>query len=417
MSRGGAFTSPDLADKGTHGTVISILCLQIPQGVGLVGLATRAAIGSGWRPMGDTLFVNGRFFSQPLSGVQRFATEITNALRLIYPDRVVVLGPADSSIVPSFVQGVGQGKGQFWEQFELPQHVVPGLLVNLGNTAPLRLSSQVVVIHDAGVFATPDAYSLQFRLWYKLIQRRFVRSGACLVTVSEFSRSELVRHLGATAESVGVISEGADHMASIAADNGILARIPPGRFVLTVGNLAAHKNLGSLADLATQLAGRGDTLVVTGGLTAGAFQQARSEMLPQPACYVGRVSDGELKALYENAACLVFPSRYEGFGLPAVEAMACGCPVVASRIPGLKETCADAAAYIDPNSPADIAMQVCRLLDTPSLQDAMRDKARSRAGSFTWERAARQLAGIADYFARNRRTTAFDPAQRATARR
>ena len=114
--------------------------------------------------MGDTLFVNGRFYSQPLSGVQRFATEITNALRLIYSDRVVVLGPAGSRIPTSFVQGVGRGKGQFWEQFELPQHVASGILVNIGNTAPLRQVSQVVVIHDAGVFATPDAYSLQFRL-------------------------------------------------------------------------------------------------------------------------------------------------------------------------------------------------------------------------------------------------------------
>ena len=361
--------------------------------------------------MGDTLFVNGRFFSQPLSGVQRFATEITNALRLIYPDRVVVLGPAGSRIATSFVRGVGRGKGQFWEQFELPQHVAPGMLVNLGNTAPLRLASQVLVIHDAGVFATPDAYSLQFRLWYKFIQRRLVHGDACVVTVSEFSRGELVRYLGAKAERVGVISEGADHMASITADNSILARIPPGRFVLTVGNLAAHKNLGSLAELAKRLAGRGETLVVTGGLTAGAFRQARPEMLPQPACYVGRVSDGELKALYENAACLVFPSRYEGFGLPAVEAMACGCPVVASRIPGLEETCADAAIYIDPNSPSDISMQVCRLLDTPSLEGMMRDKAKSRASSFRWERAARQLADIADHFARKKWGAMFDPAQ------
>jgi glycosyltransferase involved in cell wall biosynthesis len=344
--------------------------------------------------MSDTLFVNGRFFSQPLSGVQRFATEMTHALRRQCADQVVVLGPAAARRGGAFVRTVGRREGQFWEQFELPRHTASGTLVNLGNTAPLLLSSQIVVIHDAGVFATPAAYSHRFRLWYKFAQRRFVRGGSCVVAVSEFGRRELVRYLGARAESVGVVSEGADHMSAIVADRGVLDRVPPGRFVLAVGNLAAHKNLSALSELAARLAARGETIVITGGLAAGAFQRARADQLPRPACYVGRVSDGELKALYEAAACLVFPSRYEGFGLPAVEAMACGCPVVASRIPGLEETCGDAAIYVDPDAPADIAAQVCALLDDPAREAAMREKARSRARGFTWERAARELTAI-----------------------
>ncbi|MGD0107138.1 MAG: glycosyltransferase family 1 protein [Rhodopila sp.] len=344
--------------------------------------------------MSRTLLVNGRFFSQPLSGVQRFATEITTALRRRYPDEVTVLVPRGARTGAPFVKIVGRRGGQVWEQFELPRHIASGMLINLGNTAPLLLSLQVVVIHDAGVFATPDAYSWQFRMWYKFAQRRFVHGGACVVTVSEFGRSELVRYLGARPETIGIVSEGADHMASIAADDSVIARLPPGRFVLTVGNLAAHKNLSSLSELAGRLAGRGESLVVTGSLPAGAYQRVGPEALPQPACYVGRVTDGQLKALYENAACLVFPSHYEGFGLPAVEAMACGCPVVASRIPSLQETCGEAAVYIDPNSPADIAARVCQVLDDTSLQAAMRENAKTRAGTFTWDRAARQLGDI-----------------------
>ncbi len=344
--------------------------------------------------MSQTLFVNGRFFSQPLSGVQRFATEMTHALRRQCTDQVVVLGPAASSGGGDFVRSVGRRGGQFWEQFELPRHTTSGMLVNLGNTAPLLLSSQVVVIHDAGVFATPEAYSRKFRLWYKFAQQRYVHGGSCIVAVSEFGRRELVRYLGARPEDVGVVSEGADHMRAIMADRGIIDRLPPGRFVLAVGNLAAHKNLASLTCLASRLAARGETLVVTGGLAAGAFKHVRTDWLPQPACYVGRVSDGELKALYEAAACLVFPSRYEGFGLPAVEAMACGCPVVASRIVGLEETCGDAAIYVDPGSPTDIAARVCALLDDPAQEAAMREKALSRASVFTWERAAHELTAI-----------------------
>ena len=345
--------------------------------------------------MGDTLYVNGRFYTQPLSGVQRFAIEITKALVEGYGDRVVVLGPKGAQAKQPFVRVAGHGNGQVWEQLELPKHVVGGMLINLGNTAPLRPQFQLVVIHDAGIFATPEAYSWKYRLYHKVMQRLLMLRRVRVVTVSEFGRSELVRCLGIRPEQVGVVSEGADHMAAIAADDRIMEAIPPGRFVLAVGNLAAHKNLAALSELGSTLAGRGLTLVITGGLAARAFSKARPDTLPQPACYVGRVSDEALKALYERAACLVFPSRYEGFGLPAVEAMACGCPVVASRIPALQETCGEAALYIDPGSPGDIARQVCRLLDDPAVDGAMRAAARDRVRAFTWARAARQLAAIA----------------------
>ncbi len=350
-------------------------------------------------PHNRTLYVNGRFLTQPLSGVQRFATEITAALWRLDPTRVVVLRPGGTVRAATPTWSVGRRRGHFWEQLELPGHATDGLLINLGNTAPLGLRSQIVVIHDAGVHATPEAYSLAFRNCYKLAQRQLQRRGACIVTVSEFARAELARWLGAEPGRIGVVSEGADHMEAIVADHSIRDQLPDGRFVLAVGNLAAHKNLGALQELARRLAERKVALVIAGGLAAGAFCKTAPDGLPQPAHYTGRVSDCALKALYERAACLVFPSRYEGFGLPAIEAMACGCPVAASRIPALQETCGDAALFFDPASPADIAERVCQLLDSETLTDTLRAAARARIPRFTWARAARRLAVIADRFA------------------
>jgi glycosyltransferase involved in cell wall biosynthesis len=331
--------------------------------------------------------------------VQRFATEITAALKRRDPDRVMILGPACPTEAAIAFQSVGRRHGQAWEQIDLPSHTADGVLINLGNTAPLRLRSQIVVIHDAGVFATPEAYSWRFRQWYKFAQKRLLRRGACVITVSQFGRSELVRWLGAAPFEIAVISEGADHMKDIRADYDVLDRLPTGRFVLVVGNLAAHKNLGALCELARRLAARNVALVITGALATGAFREATPRMLPQPAQYIGRVSDGSLKALYERAACLVFPSRYEGFGLPAIEAMACGCPVIASQIPALQETCGTAARFFDPASPGDIADQVCQVLDSPALDAELRAAARARIRDFTWARAATQLADIADRYA------------------
>jgi glycosyltransferase involved in cell wall biosynthesis len=100
-----------------------------------------------------------------------------------------------------------------------------------------------------------------------------------------------------------------------------------------------------------------------------------------------------LRALYENAACLLMPSRYEGFGLPAIEAMACGCPVIAAAAAALPEVCGGAALYCDPARPDGIAATVCAVLDDPGLAEAMRRRGLARAASFTWEAAARALLG------------------------
>ena len=269
------------------------------------------------------------------------------------------------------------------------------LLINLGNTAPIIVRRQIVVIHDAGTFTRPEAYSFRFRLWYKAIQRALTLTQTRIVTVSEFSRSELVRYLGVRSDSIAVISEGADHMHRIAPQCDVLQQhgLEFGRFVLVVGNLSTHKNLAALGETAQMLAKRGMTLVVTGDVNNHVFQS--KIVLPNPAAYVGRLSDGQLCALYRSAACFVFPSLYEGFGLPAIEAMACNCAVIASKIPALQEVCKEAALYADPCNPEAIAREVARLIDDDSLRAEMRAKAKLHAQSYTWDAAASALAAIA----------------------
>ena len=342
------------------------------------------------------VYWNGRFAVQSLTGVQRFATEITRALGAQAPGGTVLIPPTATDIeLPGFrVQAVGRRQGHAWEQWDLPRAARGGLLVNLGNTGPLRQKRQVVVIHDAGVFSTPESYSRPFRLWYRLLHRRLARR-ATIVTVSAFAQAELAAHLRIDPAAVAIVPEGAEHILRVAPDPSVLAAhgLVAGRYVLAVGSLAPHKNLAALSQTAGRLAEMGVTLAITGGLEAKVFAPGQPA-LPQPAVYLGRVNDAQLRALYESAACFVFPSRYEGFGLPAIEAMACGCPVAASRAGSLPEVCGEAAAYFDPHDPADIADIVCRLVGTPPLAAELRRQGRIRVRRFTWDAAARALMEI-----------------------
>ena len=348
------------------------------------------------------VFVNGRFAVQAQSGVQRFAAEIVAALPSAWPAGrplpTLLLPPgAPDGRYPLPARRVGRRRGGVaWEQIDLPRHAAGGLLVSLGNTGPVLAGRQLVVVHDAAVHARPEAYSWKFRAWYRLLQPALVRRGARIATVSEFSRSELSRCLGVPPASIALLPEGGEHILRVPADSGVLAAnaLRPGRFVLVVGNLAAHKNLAALGETARALASRGLDLVVTGSLDRAVFG-APAE-LPMPARYVGRVDDASLRALYEAAYCFLFPSLYEGFGLPVLEAMACGCPVVLSDIPALREVAGPAAHYFDPRHPADIARAVREVVDDPALSGRLRREGAARLARFGWAQAAGALCGLID---------------------
>jgi glycosyltransferase involved in cell wall biosynthesis len=348
---------------------------------------------------------NGRFLTQKLTGVQRFAAEVTAALDAMAAAGAIppplLLRPAGTDAPPFRaieVAPAGRLRGQAWEQLELPLAARGRMLLNLGNTAPVLAGSrQAVVIHDAGVFDTPESYSWQFRAWYRGLHATLARSGARLVTVSEFSRGRIAARLGIDPARIGVMPEGGEHVLRIPADAGVLAKhgLTPGRFALVVGSRAAHKNLGGLADAASLLAARGLTLAAAGAADPAVFRPAEGAAGPG-AVALGRVTDAELRALYESALCLIFPSRYEGFGLPPLEAMLCGCPVVAAQAGAVPEVCGDAALWFDAEGPRRPADAIARLLDEPGLRETLATRGRVRAALFTWPRAAETLLGLVE---------------------
>jgi glycosyltransferase involved in cell wall biosynthesis len=323
--------------------------------------------------MEGRILINARAAARPeLGGVERWAREMASRLPALDPQRYEAIAPP-----PALVHRAGHA----WEQAVLPFRARDApLLLNPANLAPVAFPRNVVVLHDAAALREPAWYSQLYVRWQRAVLPAVARRAVHLVTVSQFSRRELVELLGADPARITVVPGGVDERFTPDADPGparaALALQRP--YVLTVGSLIARKNVGALAETARRLAQEGVDLVAAGG--------GRPQFAPEGDSVVrqlGHVPDEHLPGLYAGAAAFVLPSLYEGFGLTALEAMACGVPVVASDRGALPEVLGDAALLVDPLDQTAIAEAVERAMGSGRLARAGVERARR----FTWAAA------------------------------
>jgi len=345
---------------------------------------------------------NGRFLTRPPTGVDRFALELMDAYATASGGRHRVAVPPGAGLrepPPAYRDGVvqvGDRGGQWWEQTALQRFARDDVLVNLCNTGPLLRRRQLVVIHDAATLANPANFSRTFRTWYRVLLGSLMKHSEVIATVSKFSASELVRLLGRPKGEIEVLPESGEHILRAPADGSLGEQLGlAGRpFVLAVGSQSPNKNFAAVSK-AMALLGRADVpLVAVGGGNKRVFAAGAPVASDDRVIRTGYVSDAQLRWFYEQAQCFVFPSFYEGFGLPPLEAMCCGCPVIVADSSSLPEVCGDAALYIDPADPATIARQLGRLLDSPALRAELVEAGRARAASYTWAAVGGQFNEI-----------------------
>jgi glycosyltransferase involved in cell wall biosynthesis len=351
------------------------------------------------------VYVNGKFCAQRTTGVQRYARcalEAIDARLAVHQDgrRWTLLlppgaaAPALRAVRVQCVPWNGPGGLHGWEQAALPRAARSGLLLNLAGSAPAWGAASLCVMHDAAPFDQPQAYTRVFATWYRWLFRHLARRPATrLLTVSDFSRERLAAALSVPSQRFTVAPGGAQHLDAVTADASALRShgLDGQRFVLAVASRNPTKNLARLAQ-AWPLVGRTDAkLALVGGANVRVFGGDAAAPTAAGWVDVGPLDDAGLKALYEHASAFVFPSSYEGFGLPPLEAMACGCPVAVSDIPALRAVAGDAALLFDPLSPSSIADALRRLLDDAALRDDLRERGRRRAALFTWDATAQAL--------------------------
>jgi glycosyltransferase involved in cell wall biosynthesis len=346
-----------------------------------------------------SIFINGRFLQQDVTGVQRYARETLACMDELYPQWaaerggipatvLVPVGTPDPGMRHLQFREVGRLQGHAWEQLDLAWHARRGLLFSFGFTGPVLHSRQIITVHDAAVQRIPHAYTWRFRWWYSALVRALVHRAPLVATVSNFSRQEAIDVFGATPQQTRVTTEGWQHLNRIAADEAILDRhdLRAQPFVLAVSSQSPNKNFAAVVQAMAMLGSAAPTCVVAGGANNRIFQGQMDSgaHLKQ----VGYVSDAELKALYQNASCFVFPSIYEGFGIPPLEAMSQGCPVIASTASAVREVCGDAALYFDPTQPRQLADRLLQFFQNPHTRALMASAGRARASQYTWRQAA-----------------------------
>ena len=328
--------------------------------------------------MATQVAINARAaIREQIGGVERLAREMALRLPALRPDRYLVIKPP---------AGLAHRAGHAWEQLALPALTARCALVySAANLAPAASRRNVVVIHDAAAIRYPDAYSRAYVAYQRRLLPTLARRARLIITVSEFSRGELVEVLGAAPERIRVIPEGVDErMFAAASTAAVSKRFGLDRpYVLALGTFSARNNLSILGVAARALRERGIELVAAG--SERGYLRGGSEL---GARRLGYIPDGELPSMYAGARALVMPSHYEGFGLPCLEAMACGIPVVASTRGALPETVGDAALLVDPDDAGGFAEGLLAAACDEAVRSQLTLAGRRRAALFTWERTA-----------------------------
>lgn len=333
------------------------------------------------------LAVNARYHHRRIAGVDRYADEISKRLqiqkRFIKPHRPL-----------------GSVAGHLWEQFVLPRLLhMDEFLWSPANTSAWSVANQVLTIHDASVFDHPEWFTPAFGAWTQLSWNILAKRAKAIITVSEFSKQRLQYHLNIPAEKIHAVHNGVGEpfkpqskkrIDEVKEKYGL--RKP---YFLFVGTQEPRKNLRALLQ-AWEMAGlNGYELFIAGSESVGhVFNVTGNRQEIRHAFGATYIPDEDLPALYSGAAAFVYPSLYEGFGFPILEAMACETPVIASDIPAFREIYDDAAMLVNPQEPQEIADAMKIMIEDKSIKTRLRQRGLQKAAQLSWDESAQKTQAV-----------------------
>lgn len=348
--------------------------------------------------MENKVYINARFLTQKTSGVQRFAIELCKRLNSINSN-IVFLSPPNifnkELALELNVKIIGKLSSHLWEQIELPLYLKSKgnpLLINFCNTAPIFYKNKIVTLHDIIFRLHPEWFSRLFSIWYNFLIPLITKKSKKILTVSNHAKKDINEHLYVSFDKIEVIYN------SVCDDFKI--DIPfkniKKKYILSVSSLDPRKNFEKLILAYLNLGETEYDLVIVGSESKSfpkheLFNTIKSNTKIK---FTGYITDKELVKYYKEASLFVYPSLYEGFGIPPLEAMACGTPVLVSNNSSLPEVCGHAAIYIDAENVENITMNIKNLLNNTILQSELIEKGFVRVNEFSWDESVAKLNQI-----------------------
>lgn len=339
----------------------------------------------------NRIVVNTRSLKSDLTGVQRYTSEVFMRL-------------CDHMDEISTVKKKSGFYGHLWEQFCLPAKLNGRTLFSPSNTGPISVKKQVVTIHDVAALDHPERLNPKFAAWYRYLTPRLVRRVARVITISEYSKERLLTHVPMDERRVIVIPNGVDarfrpQPSKFVGEMRTRLGLPCERYVLCVGTLEPRKNIPRLLQAWARIVSSLPDdiwLILTGkqGQENMFAKLSGMDVLPPRVFFTGHVADELLPGLYAGAMVFAFPSLYEGFGLPPLEAMASGVPVLTGNLTSLPEVVGGAGIMVDPTSVDDISDGLLELVENHSLREELISKGLARAAQFDWDEAARRTWSV-----------------------
>ncbi|MGE0358914.1 MAG: glycosyltransferase family 4 protein [Burkholderiales bacterium] len=345
------------------------------------------------------------------SGIGTYVANVLPRIAALRPGRVRAIGDPAALARLSWPDGAKPGVVDcrspifsLREQLELPRRIPADceVLWSPQFNIPLAYRGRLVVtIHDVLHIALPQYMKgLHRRLYARTLLAAVRHKANRIICDSRFTADELGRLVGIRSARIDVIPIGVDE-SWFSANPG--AR-PPRPYFVFVGNVKAHKNVVGLIRAFREVAPKlpHDLVIVgkkQGFITGDRSAEAMAAELGERVRFTGLVEDAEVKRCVAGAEALVLPSFYEGFGLPPLEAMACGCPTIVSAVASLPEVCGDAALYCDPHDAADIAARMIEVATDEALRAMLRAKGMERARRFTWDKCARETLQVLEHTA------------------
>ena len=341
--------------------------------------------------MSIEVIVNGKFMAERMQGIVRYSRELLFALDRILTedDDVVLIVPPNAVDIPEYkcirVKATGKRKGIAWEQLDLGNYVrrnKGAVLLNLCNIAPFFVRPGITAVHDIMYKVNPSHYTtLRNKLWHCLQYRYLFRHERAIITVSEFSKSEIEKNYPITKGKITVIPDAWQHVLDYRESPDWQARYPflkDKGFFFSLATLAKNKNGRWIIEAA-----RNNPNSVFA--VAGKKYETESIDIPENVHMLGFVSDEDACALIRHCRAFIYPSIYEGFGLPPLEALALGAEVISSNSTSLPEVLGDSVHYIDPNR---YDMDLNRVLAEPLAE------AKGALEKYSWEKSARVLLRV-----------------------